>query len=235
MKNRFVSQLLYLIWLLPGSTMAQQCLGLTIKPGTSYELTTYNAKDKPTGRMLYTFRDVRQEGASTLIDVAFQSFDEKGKAQTENTLRYTCTGNELIADLSGFMQNGQSPLGKDGEMRMKANQLSYPRVMSAGQKLKDGELEAELYSSGSKMMDMSMLMTNRQIDGQEKITTPAGTFDAYKISADLNMTTRTMGIPIKAALKTVSYRTSDLLMDVRSETYNKNGKLMAYTVLSKVL
>lgn len=84
------------------------------------------------------------------------------------------------------------------------------------------------------MMTMSMAMTNRKVDGQESITTPAGTFNAYKITSDVAFDNRAMGIPIRSTMKTVSYRTNDLLFDVKSETYNKNGKLMGYTLLSKI-
>ncbi|RYF54973.1 MAG: hypothetical protein EOO39_38625 [Cytophagaceae bacterium] len=95
-------------------------------------------------------------------------------------------------------------------------------------------MEADMLSGGNSMMTMNMTMTNRQVDSQESITTPAGTFNAYKITADISLDNRAMGIPIRSSLKSVSYRTNELLFDVKSETYNKNGKLMGYTMLSKI-
>ena len=206
---------------------------MTLKPGMGYEMLSYTAKDKPNGKMTYKITNVRREGGKTIVDIDFESLDEKEKSRQKSTIKYTCSGNELIADLSGMMQNGQTQAFKDGELRMKTNQLAYPSL-SAGQKLPDGKLEAEMYNGGSMMVEMNMDVTNRQVEGKESITTPAGTFDAFKVTADMAVKTRTMGIGIPVTLKTVSYRTNNLLFDVRTETYNKNGKLFGYTVLSKV-
>lgn len=213
---------------------AQDCAGMKIKSGTGYELQSYNARDKPNGRIVYRFKDVRKEGGATVVDVEMQSIDEKGKAASPTVLKYTCTGNELIIDMSGMAQMTNGTM-RDGEMRMKINELPYPAKLSAGQKLKDGQMSADFYSNGSKMMEMNLTMANRQVEGPENLTTPAGTFTAYKVSGDMNVDNRTMGIPIRVNFRTVSYRTNDLLFDVKTETYNKSGKLMGYTILSKVL
>lgn len=231
--KRFFLLLIALLPVASVQTYAQDCMGVTLKPGMGYEMLSYTAKDKPNGKMIYKITGVRREGSSTVVDVDFESLDEKDKSRQKSTLKYTCSGNELIADLSGLIQNGQTSAFKDGEMRLKTNRVIYP-TLSAGQKLPDGKLEAEMYSNGTMMMEMNMDMTNRQVEGKESITTPAGTFDAFKVSSDLAMKTRTMGIGIPVTLKTVTYRTNSLLFDVRSETYNKNGKLVGYTVLSKV-
>ncbi|QJD76983.1 TapB family protein [Spirosoma rhododendri] len=213
---------------------AQSCLGFTFKTGTTYELATFSGKDKPTGRINYHIDNVKAQGGSTTLDITATFSDEAGKQRSPYTIHYTCTGNELIADMSGMIQ-GMSGLGsRDMEMKLKANRLAYPGKLSVGNKLSDGQMEAEMLSGGNTMMTMNMTMTNRQVDSQESITTPAGTFNAYKITADVSLDNRAIGIPIRSSLKTVSYRTNDLLFDVKSETYNKNGKLMGYTLLNKI-
>lgn len=211
---------------------AQDCLGVTFKTGMNYELSTFNAKDKPTGKIVYQVKDVRREGSSTVMDITAQFQDEKGKQQNPYTIHYTCTGDELVADMSGMMQSMQSGL-KDAEMRLKTNKLVYPGKLSVGQKLADGQLEAEMLSNGSTLMAMNMTMSNRQVEGKEAITTPAGTFDTYKVTSDMSFENRTMGIPIRGSMRTVSYRAANQLFDVKSETYNKSGKLMGYSLLSK--
>jgi len=45
---------------------------------------------------------------------------------------------------------------------------------------------------------------------------------------------KVMGIPIRNSMRVVSYRADNQIFDIKSETYNKNGKLMGYTMLSKV-
>ncbi len=232
MKRSFLFTFL-LIAISSAATYAQTCMGMTLKAGMGCEMLTYNAKDKLTGKMTYNVTDVRREGGNTVVTVAFESADEKGKSTQKSTLTYTCSGNELIADLSGFMQNGQNQSFKDGELRMKTNRLTYS-ALSAGQTLPDGKLEADMYNNGSLMVEMSIDMTNRSVGNQESLTVPAGTFEVFKVSSDMTIKSKVMGMSIPANLKVVTYRANNTLFDIRSETYSKNGKLYAYTVLNKV-
>ncbi|RRB04551.1 TapB family protein [Larkinella rosea] len=212
---------------------AQDCLGMKFKTGASYEMQSFSAKDKLVGRLVYTIKSVKTEGGSTLINVAMQSFDDKGKASPEMAINYTCTGNELIADLSGMVLATNEAV-KDMEVRVKANKLIYPKSLSEGSKLPDGELVAETYNKDTKMMDMDFKVVNRQVESKESLTTPAGTFSVFKISSEINLTNRAMGIPIRATFRSISYRASDVLFDIKTETYSKNEKLRGYTVLSKL-
>ncbi|GAB3999452.1 hypothetical protein GCM10028807_49690 [Spirosoma daeguense] len=231
MRTLIASLLLTLSLLRTG--LAQDCLGITFKQGASFEMSMFNAKDKPTGKVLYEVKDVHKEGGSTVIEMSTIVQDARGKSQAPAIIRYTCTGTELLADMSGMMQSMQNSGLKDSEMKLKINKLAYPAKFSVGQKLTDGQMEAEMVSSGTAMMTMNMTMTNRQVEGQESLTTPAGTFNTYKITADTNFESRVMGMPIRNSMKTIAYRAENQILDVRSETYNKSGKLMGYTLLTK--
>ena len=215
------------------NSQAQDCLGMTFKTGMVFELSHFNAKEKPIGKAVYQVKDVHKEGSSTVMDIMAQFEDEKGKQRTPYTIRYTCTGNELIADMSGMMSAMQSGGMKDMEMKLKTNKLVYPGKLSVGQKLSDGQMEAEMSNNGATMMNMNMIMANRQVESQAPLTTPAGTFDAYKISSDLSFENKVMGIPMRNSMRVISYRADNQLFDIKSETYNKSGKLMGYSLLTK--
>lgn len=216
------------------SSSAQECLGVTFKTGMSFELSTFNGKDKPTGKILYQVKDVHKEGSATAMDITAQFQDDKGNQRAPYSIHYTCTGNELIADMSGMMLAMQNAGMKDTELKMKTNKLVYPGKMSVGQKLSDGQMEAEMTNNGNTMMTMNMMMVNRQVESKEPITTSAGTFDTYKITSDMNLDNKVMGIPIRNTMRVVSYRTDKHIFDIKSENYNKNGKLMGYTLLTKI-
>ena len=123
---------------------------------------------------------------------------------------------------------------KEMEIRAKHNKLAYPSQFSTGSKLPDGEMQAEMYNKDTKMMDMDMKVINRTVESKENLTTPAGTFNVYKINSDIEMNNRAMGIPLRSTARSVSYRANDILFDVKTEVYNKNGKLKSYTVLNKL-
>ncbi|GAB2558731.1 TapB family protein [Spirosoma aerophilum] len=232
MKTLILSALLAIV--IRTNSLAQDCLGMAFKSGTSFELSQFSAKDKPMGKINYQVKDVHKEGGSTILDITAQVQDEKGNQRPPYAIRYTCTGNELIADMSGMMQATQASTMKDMEMKLKTNKLIFPGKLSVGQKLSDGQMEVEMISNGSTMMTMNMVMANRQVESKDPITTPAGTFDTYKISSDVNFENRVMGMPIRSTMRVVSYRTDNQLFDIKSETYNKSGKLMGYTLLTKV-
>lgn len=232
MKTLLISLLALVVF--PIVSQAQDCLGMAFKTGMNFELSQFNAKEKPIGKVLYQVKDVHKEGGSTVMDISAQFEDEKSKQRPPYTIHYTCTGDELIADMSGMMQAMQSGSMKDMEMKMKANKLVYPGKLTVGQKLSDGQMEAEMSSGGGgPMTTMSMTMANRQVEGKESITTPAGTFDTFKISSDVNFENKVMGIPIRNTMRVVTYRTENQLFDIKSESYNKNGKLMGYSLLTK--
>jgi hypothetical protein len=229
----FVFALLFISVSLTSSS-AQDCLSMKFKSGMGFELSTFSGKDKPTGKILYQVKDVHKEGGSTVMDINAQFQDEKGNQRSPYSIHYTCTGNELIADMSGMMMAMQNAGMKDSELKMKTNKLVYPGKMSVGQKLSDGQIEAEMVTNGSTLMNMNMMMVNRLVESKEPITTSAGTFDTYKITSDMNMDNKVMGIPMRNTMHVVSYRTDNQIFDIKSETYNKNGKLMGYTLLTKI-
>ncbi len=225
---------LFLAAITLSNNQAQDCMGVTFKTGMSFELSQFNAKDKAIGKIVYQVKDVHKEGGSTIMDISAQFEDEKGKQRPPYSIHYSCTGNELTADMSGMMQAMQSGGMKDMEMKLKSNKLIYPGKLSVGQKLSDGQMEVEMGNNGTAMMNMSMTMANRLVESKAPITTPAGTFDAYKITSDMNMENKVMGMPIRSTMHIISYRADNQIFDIKSETYNKSGKLMGYSLLTKL-
>lgn len=215
------------------SSRAQDCLGMTFKPGMKFELTLFSAKDKSIGKIDYQIKDVRREGSATVIDIVAQMQDEKGNQREPSSIRYTCTGDELVAGLSG-MGSAFQQSGMKQELKMKTDKLVYPAKLSVGQKLADGLMEAEMYTDGVAMAQMNISLLNRQVEGKQALTTPAGAFDTYKVTADMNYETRVMGIPVRNKTRLVSYRADNVLFDIKSENYDKKGNLSGYTLLSKI-
>lgn len=73
--------------------------------------------------------------------------------------------------------------------------LEYPANMNVGDQLKDGHMEMETDSKGMKQT-LTMDITNRKVEGKESVTTPAGTWDCYKITSSTKMKIKTMGVGI---------------------------------------
>ncbi|MEQ9168598.1 MAG: hypothetical protein RLO12_20235, partial [Fulvivirga sp.] len=95
--------------------------------------------------------------------------------------------------------------------------------LSVGMSLND----ASLKMSGSIPFKMEVNIVNRKVEGKESITTPAGTFECYKITYTIN-TKSIMSMETTGA----DWIAKEIGM-VKSENYNKNGKLQGYSLLTK--
>jgi hypothetical protein len=117
------------------------------------------------------------------------------------------------------------------EMKFTYDNIEYPTKYSVGDKLKEASVKGT-GKSGPMAISFNMLIKNRTVAGQEKLTIPAGTYDAFKINSDMHME-MVMGFPVKMEMQSVSYRAPGLIWDLKTETYRK-GKLMGYSELSKI-
>jgi hypothetical protein len=213
------------------ATFAQNCMGVEFKVGSGFEMANFDGKGKPTGKMVYRIVEVASQGGKTLITIDLESYNTKGKSEMKNTYSMTCDGNILTLDASSLVSAEQLKSFKDMDMKFTFDNIEYPTKLSAGQKLKDASVKGE-GKSGPLAITFKMLIHNRQVTGQEKITTPAGSFDAYKITSDMLMETL-MGMNMKFQMNTISYRAPGVIWDVKTETF-RNGKLIGSSELTKI-
>lgn len=223
---------LFGICVITTTVKAQKCLGVSVKAGMGFEMTNYNAKDKPTGRILYTIKEVTTDNGTTLMKIELQSFDAKDKPQMTNTYQCQCKGNEMMMDMTAMMATQENPMLKDAKMTFTSNDLVYSDNYTVGATLKDASLNGEGVIGGGMNLSYSMTMKNRKVVAQENLTVPAGTFNAYKVTSDMTINNKTI-VSLSIDFQSISYRASNVLWDIKTETYRKD-KLMGYSVLSKI-
>lgn len=231
MKAKTLIILLIGVLSIPTSLRAQQCLGVAIKEGTGYEVLTYDGRGKETGKLIYNIKKVTQEGGKTMVDVELETFDKR-KSVMANTFQLTCDGKEMRMDTRMAMGGQQSEAYGEMKMNFTSTDLIYPSDLSVGQTLPDGSLHGE-GSMGAMVFTMDTQMKNRKVEAREQVTVPAGTFDAYKVTTDMQFDMKA-GIKSSSTMQLISYRTNDVLFDIKSETY-RNGKLITSSVLSKII
>ncbi|WAC09378.1 TapB family protein [Dyadobacter pollutisoli] len=217
--------------MLCGQVFAQECAGLTMKEGGGFEMANFDGKGKSTGKIVYKIAKVSKEAAGTVFTIDMESFNTKGKSELKNTYKMLCDGNVLTLDANSMISQEQMKSFKDMEMKFTYDNIEYPAKFNVGDKLKDASVKGE-GKSGPMPINFNMLIKNRVIAGQEKLTIPAGTYDAYKLTSDMNVE-MVMGFPIKMDMQTISYRAPGVVWDLKTETYRK-GKLMGYSELTKI-
>jgi len=230
MKNTLALLIAFLL-LSPLALRAQECMGVTLKKGSGYEMLSYDAKGRESGRLIYKVKNVSKEGADTVLEMEFESFDKKDESQSKNTFKMRCNGNEMRVDAASMMPQGQGSQFESFDMTFTSKDIIYPASLSVGQKLPDGSFRGE-GATGPMTVTMDADFTNRKVEGKEQITVPAGTFDVFKISSDMNISMKTV-MKMSFDFSSISYRSPKVLWDIKTETYRK-GKLSGSTVLSKI-
>jgi hypothetical protein len=130
-------------------------------------------------------------------------------------------------DMKNFLDPKTMSGFQDMEVTVSGADLEMPGAMQVGQTLKDGDIKMAVNSSGMNIMNLEVKIYNRKVEAIETITTPAGTFECFKVSYDTEF--RTM---FKITAKGTEWISRNV-GTVKSEQYDKNGKLTGYTLLSK--
>lgn len=189
---------------------------------TSFQMTMYNKKDKPTGVIDYKVTEASGDTAT----LYYEMHDEKGKMISSSEYDITCRDDGISIDFSSMMSPAVMGQYQDMEVDMTGTELIYPNNLSEGQSLPDADVLMNV-----KMTPINLKMTskmfNRKVESKESVTTPAGTFDCYVISYDNEMK---MGVKMTGSAK---LWLSEGVGMVKQETYNKKGDFQGSTVLTK--
>lgn len=223
-----------IVWTL-GAALAAPCDGHALfVEGTSMTLTSYNPKGKVTGTVVSENRDVRSDGSAQIHAVAS---DKKGKETMTVDYDVRCgAGGALSIDMEAFLPaDVMGPYGNQYDVRYESTELLFPAPLSGGQSLPDATVTAHLTLKGGDPsplgnMTVRVHIQDRKVVGQESVTVPAGTFDAYKITSTSELTTRSV-VSFTLNLSVTEWYVPGLGV-VRSESFKPNGKQVGYNELT---
>jgi len=193
------------------------------KKGIQFEITSYNPKGKKESVATYKVLSIENNIATIETSVS----DDKGKDLTNSTFKVTCNGNSISIDFKSLMNADLMKQYQDVDLEMTGTNIEFPNDLNVGQTLKDANLKMTMNMGGMKM-NMTVDITNRKVNAKESVTTPAGTFNCYALSS--NSETK-MGIKMSFEIKEW---VAEGIGVIKSETYNKSGKLMGYTQLTSI-
>ena len=202
---------------------------LPANKGDVWEISTYSPKDKLTGKITYELLHKVVQGDETIYKVKNVSYDKKGKEIFENTFEAKCRDGVFEFDMAILISGEMMQSYNNMDLEVSGSSLEMPSFENkVGTNLKDGTLDMKIGADGAMPINMSINMTNRKIEAKEQMTTDAGTFDCIVMSQ--NIKTK-MIINIETTSKEWYAENIGL---VRSESYNKKGKLTGYSVLTKL-
>ena len=205
---------------------------LVMKKGNVLEYTSYTKKGKEDGKTIHETLSSNQEGNKFTAIIKSTASDKKGKNTFTVEYKAMCQDGLFSIDMTRFFNTAQlSQYGDEGqfEVEMDGNVLEFPYDMSEGTELNDGNFTVRVNSNDFTIVTMTFDITNRKVVGKESIKTPAGTFDCLRVTYDFNSKA---GI-IKFKGSAAEWYLKDKVI-VKSESYNKNGKLLGYSELTKM-
>ncbi len=192
--------------------------------GKTYELTSYNKRGKVQGKQIMKVKEVTQTGGTVKSTVEVELLDDKNKVLNTSTIEVECAEGVFKMDM---MLNIPQNLSVSTKMTSSDNHfMEFPANMKAGDNLKDSEMEMEV-ETGNLKQTIKMFVSNRKVEAKESVTTPAGTWDAFKISSTSKIEITTMGVKIPSTSETIDYYVLGFGV-VKSE--NKSG----YTMLTAI-
>ncbi|HLN73890.1 MAG: hypothetical protein ACM3O8_08850 [Methylococcaceae bacterium] len=200
------------------------------KEGTVLVYKTFDKKNNLTNLLRYTITQVKTQGSDMDITYLCESMDPKDKPLYKQEITIHQKGDKIYFDMGNFInkaafqQNGQIP----PEVEIKGNELQVPVNPQPGETLPDANVEMAL-KMGFVNMKMMADLTNRKVEAVEDVTVSAGTFNAYRFSCDVNSSA--MGIKSKS--RNVDWYAKGI-GTVKTENFDKNGKLQSRTELMQV-
>jgi len=178
---------------------AQDCQRfLFLQQNKTIEMTVYNKKGEPAAKQVYKVSNISTSGAFTTGSLATEMFDKKGKSVAKANSTVQCNGGVMMIDMKMMLPQQQQEQFNT-EAKVDNMYLEYPAKLAVGDAVKDGNMTMHMNTSGL-ASTATMIISDRKVEGQESVTTPAGTWDCYKITYKGKMTIKMGPIPINTNL-----------------------------------
>ena len=200
-----------------------------------FEITMYDGKGTENGKQEWKIDDLKNDGGGWSADVKTKFTDRKGRDGGKAHGIYRCVSGTLNADIKMSLPQEQMQAFKNMDIKGKDAFLEYPVNLMSGQSLRDANYKMETWNNGSLVAIITFNVINRKVEGKESVTTPAGTWEAYKISynSQFNVEVGSTGRGIPMNFKITEWFVPGFGI-VKSETYNNNGKLVGASKLTSI-
>jgi hypothetical protein len=169
---------------------AQDCSGYYfLQNNKTIERTTYDKDGKPRGKTVIKVSNVASAGTAVSAVINSETFDKNGKAGATATNNVKCADGMLMMDMKMSLPKGSQKQEASGSAEVTGFYIEYPASLNVGDALKDATFTMNSNTAG---MDQTtdMLTSNRKVVAKETITSPAGSWECYKITFTSKVTTK---------------------------------------------
>jgi len=193
-----------------------------LQEGTKFQITSYDKKDNPSAVIDYVVKESSGDAAVIYYDM----HDEKGELILNSEYEIRCENDGISIDFRSLAAPGMMEQYKDMEVDITGTNLYLPNDLSTGQTLPDADLLMNV-SMDPITMKLTVKIFDREVIGEETVTTPAGTFNCVILS---QKTESKMGVKVSGKSKEWYAPGVGL---VKQESYNKKDKKISSSLLTQ--
>ena len=197
-----------------------------MKEGTVIVTESFNDKDKFQTRQETKVLKYDETADGFEATIGFVVTDKKGKTATEGDYKMSCSQDVFKIDMSNFVPSESMSGFENMEVDVQMDQLEYPSSLLVGSDLNDASIIITTKNNPIPMK-MEFNITDRKVEGKETVTTPAGSFDCFKISYNTRLK-----MIMNMNFKNVEYLSENSGV-VRTESYKSNGNMVGYTLITQ--
>lgn len=229
MKRTFVSFVtVVLLAFTLTSLNAQDCLlYFPDQVGAMREMKFFDKKDKMTSMARQEVVERTVNGLDVSIRVRSTTYTADNDEMNSTELTLKCEDGLFKFDMQDFL-DPKTMSGYEGMgLEMTGDNLLYPARMNVGDVLPSATYTMVVKNNGITLLTTTITISERVVEAKEDVTTDAGTFSCYKISYKSHSK---VGI-INVHSSSVEW-TAPGVGVVKTESYDKKGKLTGYSELS---
>lgn len=218
----------------PIASKSQNCdFFIPFIAGKGVQFQTYNSRGRITGTVDYMIDSIASADSIKTAFIKYICLDQKGNEISVMEYRYKCNGTELRIDPASMINPELIEPFKEMDIEVENDELVIPSVLKINQKLKDAGCNMKIYEENRKLAEMNFKCVNRKIISMDTVTTTIGVYPCYKISSETYLTVTTTMVPYVVEMYVNEYFSTGIGV-VRIENSDKKGKLLGYSVLSKI-
>lgn len=200
--------LIFMLLVVISSGVCAQCNYYYLQNNKTVTMGMLDRKGNPDGKYVYKVSGVTKSGSTTSARVQSEVFDKKGKSLGGGTGTMQCKSGQLMIDMKMMMNPQQAQQFKNAEVDGKGAFMEYPVSLSVGQTLSDANFNMDMKAESGMAANVTIDVTDRKVEAKEKITTPAGSWDAYKITYNSKVVMN-MGIAIPVKMQMTEWFVPD--------------------------
>lgn len=204
-----------------------------LKKGTQIVYTYYDGKGNVTGYSNQEILEITHEKNCVNAVVSGTQTDKKGKVQSSGTVSLRYENGNFHVDLLSIMVP-QKMQGVDTEVKTSGRDMIIPSKLAPGQTLPDAQatfkMKVNAGGAAFSVPSLTFRIFNRRAIQAESVETPMGKFICFKVTQTVEADYPLIG---KQLFTSITWIGKGMGV-IRTETYDKKGKLQSRMLLTKL-